>query len=816
MKKLYFVFLIFLLGIVITPNVYAQYLPVVFNNTYGDDIVISKTCLIEENGQVVIVGKKKSDAICIWLDREGNVLLSKTFKNNYFASVNDIQPLKNGSILLIGNNDSSKSSKGSGRAIVLHSDGAVEKDFYLGNAKTNLMAGKQLKTGDFIFSGAKLNMSGSSEGYLCKISETGAPVFEFTSDSGSECNWFDVNEGNSSILAVLNGTSSTGSSIIKLDKNGSPVFMTPIVDKTFKIEKCIAMLNGYSLIVGQGDQMGGCIMKVRPEGDIVFTKQVLAPSPGTKLNMLLSLNKGNILVAGSNDKSGFFQVLRQDGTELSKSIYDGHIAGVASGLNSGDVVVAVYDPSKRRGDVIKLNSDGRKLYEKSVASNYSQLKINATGDILLGCPEEGRLSMLSSYGELIFDRFIDDASPKVYSNILMTNCGEIIFNDSRNRVAKLAHGIYIDDVTVSKPINGYATAVFTVTLSGYAFSDEGAPIPVSINYKTREQSATANNNFTPVNGTLSFVPNNESNEKYLSKQVIEVPVKANDLLEGQRTFAIELDQVKYSYIIKNKGVGTIEDQQGIVKMIGSVDGIEGEKDVEYKLGLFKTNGTPLMNATGTDIIVEGRYDEGTADELDFDMSKMPRLQIAPNAHAGTMYIPTLEDTRFESMKTIIVNFDKIHAMSDTQISFPSTNLICEGKLHDQAANISIASLGNQSRLNNTVTNFFKITLHRAKDGVLQTNNSGSDIVITAEVDTLSSAKMGTDFALVNAHDLKILGDGKRSAVNLNGLVLFNPNQQQDNLDKNLIVKLKSVIPILGAAPLSISKDSKSNLTIKGN
>lgn len=816
MKKLYFVFLIFLLGIVTTPNIYAQYLPVVFNNTYGDDIIISKTCLIEETGQVVIVGKKKSEAICIWLDREGNVLLSKTFKNNYFASINDIQPLKSGSILLVGNNDSSKSNKGSGRAIVLYSDGAVEKDFHLGNAKTNLVSGKQLKNGDFIFSGAKFNISGTSEGYLCKINSAGAPVFEFSSDNGSICNWFDVNEGNSSILATLNGNSSTGSSIIKLDKNGSPIFITPIVDKSFKIEKCIAMLNGYSLIVGQGEHMGGCIMKIRPEGDIVFTKQILVPSPGTKLNMLLSLNKGNILVAGSNDKNGFFQVLRQDGTELSKSIYDGHIAGVASGSNSGDVVVAVYDSSKKRGDVIKLNSDGRKLYEKSVASNYSQLKINATGDILLGCPEEGRLSMLSSYGELIFDRFIDDAAPKVYSNILMTNCGEIIFNDSRNRVAKLAHGIYIDDVTVSKPINGYATAVFTVTLSGYAFSDEGAPIPVSINYKTREQSATSKNNFTPVNGTLSFVPNSESNEKYLSKQVIEVPIKANDLLEGQRTFAIELDQVKYSYIIKNKGVGTIEDQQGIVKMIGSVDGVEGEKDVEYKLGLFKTNGTPLMNATGTDIIVEGRYDEGTADELDFDMSKMPRLQIAPNAHAGTMFISTLEDTRFESTKTIVVNFDKIHAMSDTQISFPSTNLICEGKLHDQAANIAIASLGNQSRLNNTVTNFFKITLHRAKDGVLQTNNSGSDIVITTEVDTLSSAKMGTDFALVNAHDLKILGDGKRSAVNLNGLVLFNSNQQQDNLDKNLTVKLKSVMPILGAAPLSISKESKSSLTIKGN
>lgn len=816
MRKFYFTLLIFILGVVCEPGLYAQYLPVVFNNTYGDGITISKTCLIEENGEVVLVGKKNSEAVCFWLDREGDVLFSKVFKPAFFSSINDIQPLKNGSILLIGNTNSAKSNKGSGRAVVLHSDGAIEKDFYIGNSKTNLLTGKQLKSGEFIFSGSRINMDGLSESYLCKLDPNGVPAFEFISEEASVCNWFDVNEGNSSILAVLNGNNESGACVLKLDKKGTPVFITPIVDKSFRIEKCISMLNGFSLIVGQGDQMGGCIMKIRPEGDVVFTKQIIGPSPETKLDMLLSLNKGNILVAGSNDRNGVFQVLRQDGTELSKSIYDGNIAGVATNINNGDIVVAVYDEKKKKGEIVKLNSDGRKLYEKNVASRYSHLKVNSSGDVVLGCPEEGRLSMLSSYGELIFDRFIDDNTPREYSNILMTNCGEIIFNDNRNRVVKLAHGIYIDDVTVSKPINGFATAIFTVTLSGYGFSEEGAPIPVSVNYSTKEISASEANNFTSVSGTLSFVPNSDSQERYLSKHVIEVPVKANDLLEGQRTFAIHLDNAKHSYIIKKKGVATIEDQQGIIKMIGSTDGVEGETDVEFKLGLFKTNGIPLINATGTDIIVEGKYDEGTADELDFDMSKMPRLQIAPNAHSGNMGIATLEDTRYEASKSIIVNFDKIHAMSDTQISFPGLNLICEGKLHDQPANIAITSLGNQSRLNNTVTNFFKITLLRAKDGVLQTNNSGSDIVITTEVDSLSTAKIGTDFALVNAHDLKILGDSKRSAVNLNGLVLFNQDKQEGNSDKKLIVNLKSVMPILGAAPLTISKDSKSSLTIKGN
>lgn len=35
----------------------------------------------------------------------------------------------------------------------------------------------------------------------------------------------------------------------------------------------------------------------------------------------------------------------------------------------------------------------------------------------------------------------------------------------------------MSDIQVSKPIMGSATATFTVTLSGYSFTPEGAPLP---------------------------------------------------------------------------------------------------------------------------------------------------------------------------------------------------------------------------------------------------------------------------------------------------------------------------------------------------
>ena len=142
-----------------------------------------------------------------------------------------------------------------------------------------------------------------------------------------------------------------------------------------------------------------------------------------------------------------------------------------------------------------------------------------------------------------------------------------------------------------------------------------------MNYKTTPVSAKEGLNFTPVTGTLSFIPSTDGRDRYLNRYTVEVPVMANDLLEGDRTFDLQLSDVTDSYLIRGKSLATIVDQPSVVRMISSTAGTEGESDVVYELGIFKTNGVRLTNATKADIVIDGIYGKGTADKMDFDMGR---------------------------------------------------------------------------------------------------------------------------------------------------------------------------------------------------
>jgi hypothetical protein len=347
------------------------------------------------------------------------------------------------------------------------------------------------------------------------------------------------------------------------------------------------------------------------------------------------------------------------------------------------------------------------------------------------------------------------------------------------------------------------SATFTVTVSGYSFSKEGSPLPVSVAYRTRPLSASEGVNFDAVAGTISFVPSADGSDRYLNKFTVEVPVSANDLLEGSRTFALDLSEVKHSYLIKSSSTATIVDQPAIVKVIGVTPGIEGDKDIVYELGIFKRDDTRLMNRTAADIVVDGIYGTGSADELDYDTGRMPRLTIASGSHSGTFNVTTLQDTRYEAVKTVVLNFETIHAMSDTDVSFGASRISCSGMLYDQAAMVAIESLGDRIKRSGDVVNgLFRISLVRARDGALLTNNSGSDIALDASISDESTARYGEDFVVTNAHSLRIAGDGRSSAVNLNGLVLYTPGTDP----KSVVVTLRGVQSGTHAGPLHIAAD----------
>lgn len=277
-------------------------------------------------------------------------------------------------------------------------------------------------------------------------------------------------------------------------------------------------------------------------------------------------------------------------------------------------------------------------------------------------------------------------------------------------------------------------------------------------------------------------------------------------MEGRKIFEVHLANADQSYLVKSVGVGDIDDHEVLVKLVGIEDGLEGVKDVVYKLGIFKTNGEELINATGSDILIDGGYGKGTADNLDYDMGISPRIVIGRGATLGKFNVRTLEDSRYELPKTVVVDFRKVHTINEANINFESSILSCIGNIVDQPAHLAISSLGDHGRMNNTVSGFFKLSLVRASDGVLLTNATGGDISIACTVDSQTTALEGKDFAFTNRHDLRIWGDGNRSAVNLNGIVLYDPEKAGA---KKLSVGIHSVKKPDNAPDILISPSASS-------
>ncbi len=791
-RKLYATLVVLVLSSVYPlVKVQAQYMPVVYDRTYGEGIAYQHTCPVT-NGEVALIGNNDGVTTVTWIGRDGKAVSSRTLAKG-FESVNNTYHIGSRKLLILGQSRdwlSKKKDKGSyGRFIVTDESGEVLKDVLVGETGSELFCGQQLKDGSVILGGYEPRPGGIRAGMLVKVDPSGKVVYKYVSDEGGPCIGFDVlGSSREYIHAAFTAEEGSVSAIVRLDSNGKPVFVTKLPEPEFQLCKMITAEDDHIFLIGNSQIAGGRVMKIRPEGDIIFSKEIVPASSETSLQYLSLAKNGNVLVGGNATDKSYYSLLRNDGTDLQKYILKGAVSGMEMDPISGESVVVGFDSERARGTIIGLSKDGRQIYQKATDGNFDQVHMTTNG-IFLTSRASGRVCMLSASGELLFDRYAIEDDKKVFEDIMFTPNGDILFKDAKNRLIKLGHGLYVSDVKINKPVNGYTTAIFTVTLTGYPTTDQGAPIPVRVEYLTQDGTANKVDNYTPIKGSLSFVPSNDGTARHMIKQDVEVPVKANNLMEGRKMFELHLANVEQSYLVKPIGVGDIEDQEVLVKLMSTRDGLEGAQDVVYELGIFKTNGEPLINATGSDIIVEGVYGKGTADNLDFDMGVSPRINIGRGAASGKFNVKTLEDTRYELPKSVVIDFRKIYAINDANINFESSMLSATGTIIDQPAHMAISSLGDHGRMNNIVSGFFKVSLLRASDGALLTNATGGDIAISCSVNSQTTADEGKDFVFTNRHDLRIWGDGNRSAINLNGIILHNP---ENGGVKKLVVGIDSV------------------------
>lgn len=787
---------------------YAQYMPVVYDRTYEDDTDYQHVHPVSE-GQVVLVGSKDEKTRITWVKRDGDVYYSQTLPSG-FITVNNVYSLENNKILIVGQSTyflmKKKTNKVCGRAMIVDNAGKIYSDVYLGEDGSEIFCGKLLSDGNIILGGYEINASNVRAGMIGKVDGQGKTIYKYVSDKSGACVGFDVlGSSTEYIHAAFTGEDMTQASVIRLDSKGKPLFVTVIPDFDFRINKMITAQDDHVFIIGNSPSTGGRVIKIRTEGDIVFDKQVVPASEFSTLEHLYLANNGNILVGGNGGDKCYYSLLRNDGTDLLKYILRGSISGMGMNPVTGESVVVGFDTDRGRGTIVGLAKDGRQIYQKSTDGNFDKTELTPSG-IFLASTATGRVCMLSNMGETLFDRYAIENEKSIFEDINFIPNGDILFKGEKNHVVKLGHGVYVSDVRINKPVNGYTTALFTVTLTGYSTNDQGVPVPVTVEYGTKEGTATEGNNYSPIKGSLSFVPANDGATRYMIKQDVEVPIKANNLMEGRKMFEMHLANVNHSYLVKPVGVATIEDQEVLVKLVNTEDGIENEKDVVYELGIFKTNGETLVNATGTDIIIDGAYGKGTADALDYDMGVMPRVVIAKGNRTGKFNVKTLSDTRYELPKSVFVDFKRINAINDANINFESSLLSCSGNIIDQQAMIAITSLGDHGRLNNIVSGFFRISLLRVSDGALLTNATGGDVTVTCSISPETTALEGKDFVLTNLHDLRIWGDGNRSTVNLNGIVLYD----KENIGPlKLAVEIDSITTPEYSPLISIAADGKT-------
>lgn len=90
------------------------------------------------------------------------------------------------------------------------------------------MAGQVLPDGHIILSGSTLNKEGREAGFVCKVSPRNKVVYFYTAVTGAVCRHFDVLGNRSELLHAAFTDGKGGSSVVRLDENGKPYFLTTL------------------------------------------------------------------------------------------------------------------------------------------------------------------------------------------------------------------------------------------------------------------------------------------------------------------------------------------------------------------------------------------------------------------------------------------------------------------------------------------------------------------------------------------------------------------------------------------------------------
>ncbi len=795
---------------------YAQEMPSVFNKSLaGNDNQLTKV-ESQANGELIVIGGGASKAYVARLSSDGKILFEN--KNNKDAATiyNDMVVTENGSIVVVGGGTR---VNGAGRISMFDSKGTIVFDKIVGKSSGGYFTKvKQDHAGNFIAVG--VDGSSPSRSRITKISAKGDVLFDRLCKE-STILYNLVIEEDDSIIGIGGdiGDSRGHGLLIKLTSSGDKMYEITTGNGGYSYTKASLMDDGSLLAIGGGLYGTGnpCrATRVRVDGQIIFDKTYSIVD--SRFSSMLIDYQGQILLSAEEFDRGRVIKLRPDGTIIFNKETTAPIVDLK--VNATNQIIAIGSKDNA-SELLKLSSDGKTIFDIPLTNlSVKSLLLSEDGKIYVTSDKTCRiLKFDSTNGDLLFDKEYGKVDAEaVYLAIENLPSGEIVAigggRGDGSRITKISHGATINDITVEEPLNGTSIARVTVSLTGFLL-ENGIRKPVTISYKSLFNNKVDGSDITPIDGVLSFIPSDFSRGEAIVK-TIELPIHSDQILEGTEKVSIELSDAKNTHISKSVGVVTIEDSEAIIRFTSGSDSIEG-KPLSYTVGLFKPDGTVLKNKTGTPIRIIYKFGFGSAlPNIDFDASTKKHLLINDGESTGSIIVKTIEDSYYKDVQSVQLVLLEVNSSKNCVIDFlgKAKTLSATQYINDVGAEVQISKISDHNRSGESASSMFKISLVKPSDGSIVTNCSGGDVKVQFAVDSSSTAVMNKDFVIMSGGNVSIVGGcgGRETDIK----IICIPDIAA-NVNASIVLNIVKVTGPSSAGPLNISAKKKATaLLLSGN